>query len=232
MKISIYFLSDPRSPRVIRYVGQTRFELALRLRRHVSDARAGNHLPRNKWIRSLLRIGLSPHITLLAFADRKRAADVLEEFHIKANWGNLLNVAQRACGVARHTASTRKKMSIAAKKKRLSQRHRNNISLGLKRQWADPEIHKRRCDGLTGRRFTLAVRKKLSAKAKGRVISESQRRDISAGLRAWYAANPQSAKTKSKRRASVRKAWESTSLRRAAVERMQRIWQIRRGGAP
>src|ERR1700682_1636931 len=106
--ISVYFLSDPHTPRVIRYVGQTRFDLALRLRRHISDAKAGNHLPRNKWIRSLLRDGLSPSITVLGTAKSKTTADTLEEFHIKKHWGQLLNVAPRACGVLRHTNAAKR----------------------------------------------------------------------------------------------------------------------------
>ena len=75
--ISVYALADARTG-TVRYVGQTRFTPEERLRRHLKDARGGNRLPRNRWIRSLLRAGLAPQILLLETARTKKQADRFE----------------------------------------------------------------------------------------------------------------------------------------------------------
>lgn len=62
MEVSIYVLIDPTTS-CIRYVGRTSRTLTQRLNGHLSKARRGK-THKDCWIRSLLNIGLRPHIKL------------------------------------------------------------------------------------------------------------------------------------------------------------------------
>jgi len=61
---AIYGLLDPRTQE-LRYVGQTRTSLTIRLSNHLSQARRSRKNWREKWIGALLDQGLSPQIVLL-----------------------------------------------------------------------------------------------------------------------------------------------------------------------
>lgn len=64
--VRIYTLHDPRSPDAIRYIGQTKRPLRIRLLDHLTEARNLKYTShKNNWIRSLCAVGVTPEITLV-----------------------------------------------------------------------------------------------------------------------------------------------------------------------
>lgn len=59
--VTIYALSDPRKPELIRYIGKTKERLNRRLCGHISKAETERTL-RGNWVKSLIRCGVSPII--------------------------------------------------------------------------------------------------------------------------------------------------------------------------
>lgn len=66
-KTAIYVLSDDAGN--IRYVGKTRYLVHIRLRGHLLDAKRGGGAYRGHWVRSLLRRGDAPRMTLVGVVD-------------------------------------------------------------------------------------------------------------------------------------------------------------------
>lgn len=62
---SVYSITDPREPEILRYVGATRKPLGERLSEHVYIARKTPTNPFRKWIKSLCDSGIRPKINLL-----------------------------------------------------------------------------------------------------------------------------------------------------------------------
>lgn len=60
--VTIYALSDPRSPSVIRYIGQTVRLLSIRVADHVTKAWRAPELDKSKWIKTLIDAHLYPKI--------------------------------------------------------------------------------------------------------------------------------------------------------------------------
>lgn len=70
-KYTVYGLSDPATPEIIRYVGATSKTLEQRLTSHCNDAKySKGDSQRVKWIRSLAKLGLKPVITVLEECDK------------------------------------------------------------------------------------------------------------------------------------------------------------------
>src|SRR5258708_7303883 len=59
--VSFYLLKDPRTQQV-RYIGQTTWTLAKRLREHCYEARFDERQPKCQWIAELHQVGLKPLI--------------------------------------------------------------------------------------------------------------------------------------------------------------------------
>lgn len=67
--IRIYSLIDPRNLE-IRYIGKTRKEVESRLIEHISKARKSPTTHRDKWINSLIRLGLKPEIKVIEYCTK------------------------------------------------------------------------------------------------------------------------------------------------------------------
>lgn len=78
--VSIYSLSDPRTGE-IRYVGKTIKSLGKRRAQHVYSASCGGECHRDTWIRSLLKEGLKPNISLIELTNESEW-DVRERYWI------------------------------------------------------------------------------------------------------------------------------------------------------
>jgi hypothetical protein len=74
-ELIIYALTDPRDGSV-RYVGKSHRTANHRLRRHLASYYLRGHTHKERWIRSLLQLGLEPRIIVL---ERCESADVLSE---------------------------------------------------------------------------------------------------------------------------------------------------------
>jgi hypothetical protein len=62
--VKIYVLIDPRDNQY-KYIGKTKNELSKRLRGHIRTTKKYCKTKKEYWIKSLLDIGLKPHIILL-----------------------------------------------------------------------------------------------------------------------------------------------------------------------
>lgn len=95
--IRIYGLTDPRDGRV-RYIGQTKLRLEVRLRVHLRNARLGKGGGRalREWLAGLLAEGLEPIVLPLEEVEPARALEVeagyisvLPALVNTASWGNV-----------------------------------------------------------------------------------------------------------------------------------------------
>lgn len=117
--VNIYFLSDPRNPEEIRYIGRTKNSLEIRLGQHISKSKSpdkykGHNL---SWIRKIRQEGFEPLITLLEQVEGWKESHLRERELIR-NFKNLNNHADGGAGPLNNNISkeTRKKLSIAKKK--------------------------------------------------------------------------------------------------------------------
>lgn len=177
----IYSLRDPRTA-VVRYVGYTRQDVLLRVKRHLREARAGVRTYKGNWLRELLTLGLVP------------IAEVLEE--VGEHWQErerfwissfgsvdaLVNGTAGGDGRVGHvvSAEVREKIAATLRGRKLSPAVRARVSAGLRGKKKSPEHVAK----LTGLRRSDATRARISAAKKGRPVAASHRRKIAAALRA------------------------------------------------
>jgi GIY-YIG catalytic domain/NUMOD3 motif len=195
--VSIYCLADPVT-RQIRYVGQTSEPLPARLARHLKEARGGNKLRRNRWIRQVLKSGRVPKVCVLEKChskDRFRR----ERHHIE----RLRKAGAALTNRSKVTLSSRRKMRLGQFGRKHSQATLRKMSIAQRRAWRDPAIRAARITPRIGHTYSKATLRRMSLAASGRVISPAQRRKISRSLTGWK----QSRKTRLKRSRSARLAW-------------------------
>src|SRR5690554_6491925 len=91
----IYGLIDPRNNE-IRYIGKSLYGL-YRLKAHLAPSKLKIKSKKNSWIKSLLKLGLVPHIIVLDRAENEKELDQKEIEHI-AKYTNLTNLTKGGTG--------------------------------------------------------------------------------------------------------------------------------------
>lgn len=122
--ITIYALSDPRRPSLIRYIGMTERPLQHRIRGHFCEclrknARSKNS-PKNVWIRSLLAEGVRPIIWPLEIC-QNIDGDERERFWIRL-FRNLNGFLNRAVGGRRAIKPSKEILEARMKRREASRR--------------------------------------------------------------------------------------------------------------
>lgn len=109
--IYIYTLSDPRTPTIIRYVGQTKHPRN-RLRNHCRERNSKN-VDKHTWIQNIINLHLKPRMEILDVVNENEW-QFWEKYWISQirTWGfNLLNISEGGCGNYNPTIESRKKTS-------------------------------------------------------------------------------------------------------------------------
>lgn len=124
--IYVYVLTDPRTGDV-RYVGVTD-NPKKRLQGHIRDVKREKTHKAN-WIKSLLRDGLNPIMTLIDETDNEnwQQCEIGWIAHYRAMGCNLVNSTDGGDGVRNPSEETRKRMSESAKVKIFTNEHRRKI---------------------------------------------------------------------------------------------------------
>ena len=133
---NIYILSDPRTPLNYRYVGITIKTLKRRLAVHISESKRGVNTYKCNWIRSLLKEGIKPIITLKAIVEDSIREDIEIKYikSLRNNNYDLTNGTSGGDGMLgfKHTTTTKHLMSIRYKGIKRSQETCEKISQTLK----------------------------------------------------------------------------------------------------
>ena len=127
----IYALVDPRTNE-IRYIGQTIKKPKHRLSEHITESKRYNSTHKQKWIMSLLKIGLKPSVVIL----EETTLELLNEreiYHIQ-NHTNLTNGTHGGDGGTDYW----------------SQESIENLRLINKLKWADPEYKEKMRNKMKG----------------------------------------------------------------------------------
>ena len=167
--VSIYFLSDPRDPLNIRYVGKTSKDLRHRLSIHLSSTSLSNKTHKNNWIKSLLILDIIPIITLIEEVSDECWVE-REIFWIKYyrdSGFNLTNSTDGGEGMLNPSEDTRNKLSFASSGDR-------NPNYGKKRT---KEINDK-INEVRVMKHSDETKKKLSGYSKARTHSEETKDKI------------------------------------------------------
>lgn len=187
----IYGLFDPREPLFlweVRYIGQTTKTPSRRLAQHVWTAKRGGESYLLRWIRSLLRDGVRPHVRILEYCDEA----ILDHREItwiaegrRQGW-KLTNSADGGEGNRGFVASpeTRAKQSLARQGFKPTEEHRRNAADATQRaRENDPTIYERVSDSL------------LQFYAD----HPEEREDISRRNKEWWATHPEARQERGER---------------------------------
>lgn len=171
----IYTLADPRSGDV-RYVGQTHQKPKKRLQGHLSRARSGARYHLMTWIRSLLREGLEPSMTVVeegegdlwGITEKKWVA------HYRNQGCDLTNSTEGGEGCPGHavSAEAREKIRRARLGKPLSAEHRAKVAQGNRGKKMQPSSIAKTVAAHIGLKHTDEAKAKISAARKGRSIGK------------------------------------------------------------
>ncbi|MGW2936067.1 GIY-YIG nuclease family protein [Streptomyces sp. NPDC001156] len=168
----IYTLSDPRSGEV-RYVGVTTRSLAERLRGHISDAGRQDH--KSRWIRSLLKEGVSPVMTEIEAVPVEDHGEAEQRWiaAYRANGARLTNATDGGPGTLGRVASseTRERIRQAALERMKDPARRQAVSRVHKGKTI-PESTKRAVSEAATKRW-------VAWRAAGSVTSDETRAKLS-----------------------------------------------------
>ncbi len=158
MEIKIYGLVDPRNNE-IRYVGQTKRALQVRLSRHLLDKPKKNNYKYN-WISSLKKEGLKPIIIELEICNETNWKE--REAHWIQQFNNLTNLTSGGDGMDFYPQEVRDKISMGNKKAWENPEYRKNISNKRKEYWLNPENKKNHSLKTKGKHRTKEMCEKTS----------------------------------------------------------------------
>lgn len=168
-KVFIYVLIDPRT-RVVRYVGKAR-DIRVRLNSHLSQKSLATPTHKNRWIKSLLALGLKPEIQAIEIVSETDWEE-RERYHI-ARYRDLgtplTNHAPGGRGRSNysHSPETRKRLS-EARRRRPPMSAETRAKLSAAQQVRDPSINRRNGEKQRGRKHSAEDRVRISAGAKVR----------------------------------------------------------------
>lgn len=185
---AIYALHDPRNGRV-RYVGMSAHP-ARRLIEHRKPSRLVAKTHKNTWIKSLLRLGLVPTLSILETVQTDHWQDA-ERRWILAFGPSLTNGAAggRGGGI---TPEVRAKISQRHRGKVVSEETRRRIGATSRGRKHSDETLAKMAAAARGRAFSPEHRAKLSERAKQREARKTpeQRAAIAEKIRTWVLAMP------------------------------------------
>lgn len=146
-QISIYSLVDPRTNEC-RYVGKTSGTLRTRLLGHLNDVKRGRvFIPRHRWIRELLDMGLIPEIQLLETVNEGKwqQAEMAWIAGMLAKGCQLLNATAGGDGLSSYTHqdATRLKQSESAKRRYQNPDEHKRTGIAVKAALANPASRER-----------------------------------------------------------------------------------------
>jgi GIY-YIG catalytic domain len=234
---TVYGLTDEAGE--IQYVGQTRYTLNNRMKRHLTEARNGYQDARCDWIRASIEAGKEIGIVLLeqdAVWDEAETRWISRYRQINPN---LLNVMDGGSGFR--------------KGDKRSDETRARMTASLKSQWYDPEMRAKRTTGIKAERNTPEAKQRLSdmqkaawqrdevreariskrnvtvqgdefrekmrVKALKQMADPEARKSIGAKNRKHYADNPAERERAAE---AARKGWADPVKRAARIEAMWR----------
>ena len=162
----VYALRDPRTNEV-RYVGKSFRTARRRLRRHLAPCYLTGNTHKERWIRSILRLGMEPKIEVIQVCTTPEELACAERAHIgrlRANGARLTNATAGGDGGAGpHTAESKEKIRRALTGKRKSAAHRRNSGLAQRgRQTSDATRAKLRTAHSTRPRAPLSESHRLN----------------------------------------------------------------------
>lgn len=242
----LYVLLDPRTDEV-RYVGWTSKHPRERLRRHVSDARAGKKNYRYHWLRSLLAESQRPIMRVVAWVECAAAPAAEQRLiaALRARGTRLVNGTDGGEGMLGYVPNqeTRAKLSAAGKGRKLAPRtseHRARLSEAARRRVFTFATRSKMAAAHRGKHPTPETRAKMAAWQKGRVPSPTTRAaavaanrgrpltlEHRANLSAAMKGHPITPETRAKMAAS-RKGSVHTPETRAKLSAAKRAWWERR----
>ena len=193
----VYALSDPCDPTHIRYVGWAN-DPEHRLCMHLCEAKTDRKTHKLDWLRSLLRRGVKPNLTILAGATNQSDVLELERQYIselRAQGHVLTNATAGGDGLLAPSEETRTKMSLKA-------------SQSLRERWKNPNYReKMSAVGKAGvvQYWTTANKEPLRVAQRDRVQKQ------------W--ADPEQ---REKLREAARKRWADPIKRAAILEAQKR----------
>ena len=167
----VYALLDPRDG-AMRYVGKTHRTARRRLRRHLAPCYLKGQTHKERWIRSLLRAGVEPGITILETCETASATATAERAHIarlRSAGARLTNVTPGGDGGGGpHSEASREKIRRALLGKPKSEEHRRRSGLATRGRKASEATRAllRACRGGPRRPLTAEHRVSVS-RAKG-----------------------------------------------------------------
>ena len=172
----VYALTDPRDGR-IRYVGKSHRTARRRLRRHLAPCYLNGQTHKERWIRSLLRIGLEPGLIVLQTCHTALELSCAEIAHIarlRLSGFALKNATGGGDGGSRpHTEASKQKIRTALTGKPKSEIHRLRSALGQrgrKASEATKNLLSRIRTGRPGHIPSESTRLKLRAAKGGRAF--------------------------------------------------------------
>lgn len=168
----IYTLADPRNGEV-RYVGMT-FRRDRRFIEHLSKARRGGKTHRDCWIRSLLSIGLSPTVEIIA-EGRGEGWQKAERIWISAyrETDRLVNHTDGGDGTPGCIPSTATREIWSRNRKGVP--YAPGRIPGMKGKHHTPETRAKIAGAWTGRKHSPESKAKMSAARKGKPIPDHVR---------------------------------------------------------
>ena len=152
----IYGLYNPRTSE-LRYIGQTIYNIELRLKRHYNDAKKHKN-KRTNWINKMLRLYGKVHIKLLQENAEWNIDEIIWIEQAKLMGCNLVNGTAGGEGMIGYQCSkaTKSKMSKKAKNRYINNKH----------PWQ-------------GRKHSKKSKEKISMSKKGKKISNQHKKNIS-----------------------------------------------------
>lgn len=174
----IYGLVDPREPETIRYVGKTT-DLEKRWLAHITKSKYLK-CHRSSWIVSLIRQGIVPIMRIIMLCQLKDWQHVERKIISKFKSQKLTNGNEG--GVGGGTPAPWVIEKIRNYRRLNAQSISQKLSEAFKKKWADPAYRERMSIAHKGKKQSPELIEKRIRPIRGRIQSESEKRNRSAAL--------------------------------------------------
>lgn len=202
---TVYGLSASDDPGVIRYVGQTRAPLAVRVKRHRDRARSGQTAPVWQWMREAESRGATVEIVGLEVDAEWNAAEIA--WIARYGLANLLN-AQTGGDNGSPDEGARERIGRSGRGRKMKPHLIEEKRAGMLRAWSDLDERARRMAAMRGIPKTAEAIEKRTASRSGFAHTESAKRRMSESQSARF--EDEAVRDEAAQRA--RRAWANPSL--------------------